>query len=158
MGIRIQFLGSGDAYASGGRLQTCILVEGMGPRFVFDCGATALAAMRTRDVDPNHVGLILLTHLHGDHFSGVPFFIIDATDASGREKPLTIAGPPGTRARIEALGDVLFPGMWNREVRFPLTFVEMTPETPYDFDGLTVTPYPVAHSPAANPTGEWATG
>ncbi len=149
--MRITFLGTGDAFSSGGRLPTCILVETDGPRVLLDCGPAVLAALKARDLDPGGIDAILLTHLHGDHFGGVPFFLLDAILGSVRSRPLTIAGPPETEVRVRALGEMLFPGVWDREAGFPLTFVEMSPESAHDVLGLSVIPYPVDHSPAANP-------
>ena len=68
---------------------------------------------------------IMLSHLHGDHFGGLPFLLLDAQFLARRERPLLIAGPPGTRARLDAAaGSVLseldqptsggFPGRWWR--------------------------------------------
>ena len=75
--MRIQFLGSGDAFGSGGRLQTCILMESPGFTCLIDCGASSLIALKRANVDPNNVDAILVTHLHGDHFGGIPFLILD---------------------------------------------------------------------------------
>ena len=44
--LSVAFLGSGDAFGSGGRLQTCILVRSATSHFLVDCGTTALIAMR----------------------------------------------------------------------------------------------------------------
>ncbi len=108
--IQVQFLGSGDAFGSGGRLQTCILVKAASNTFLVDCGATALTAMRRFGTNPNAIDLILPTHLHGDHFGGIPFFVLDAQLISKRTNPLLIAGPPFTRERITAAMEVFFPG------------------------------------------------
>lgn len=88
--VRIRFLGSGDAFGSGGRLQTCIHVEGGGTQFLVDCGASSLIAMKRVGVDPTSIDVALITHLHGDHFGGLPFLILDA-QFSRRSRPLTIA-------------------------------------------------------------------
>lgn len=71
--VQVRFLGSGEAFGSGGRLQSCILVSHPGGRFLVDCGATAMVSLRRFDVDPNTIDSIFLTHLHGDHFGGFPF-------------------------------------------------------------------------------------
>ncbi len=76
--VEIAFLSSGDTFGSDGRLQTCISVRTRDDQFLIDCGASALSAMRRFRVDLNAIGMILLTHLHGDHFGGLPFFILDA--------------------------------------------------------------------------------
>jgi ribonuclease BN (tRNA processing enzyme) len=76
--VSVQFLGSGDAFGSGGRFQTCIYVWSDATHLLIDCGASSLVAMKRFGVDPLLVDTILLSHLHGDHFGGVPFFIMDA--------------------------------------------------------------------------------
>jgi ribonuclease BN (tRNA processing enzyme) len=92
--IRIRFLGCGDAFGSGGRLQTCILVQSNAHGCLVDCGASSLSALKRSGVDPNEIGTILISHLHGDHFGGLPFFVLDG-QFSGRSKDLRVAGPPG---------------------------------------------------------------
>ncbi|HVO65085.1 MAG TPA: hypothetical protein VMT12_01270 [Syntrophales bacterium] len=37
--VEVQFLGSGDAFGSGGRLQSCVLVKYSCGQFLIDCGA-----------------------------------------------------------------------------------------------------------------------
>lgn len=156
MTLRVKFLGTGDAFAAGGRGQTCVLLDGEpAGRCLLDCGATALTALQAQGIEPRSIDAILLTHLHGDHFAGVPFFLLDALVGSGRpaRRPLTVAGPPGTEARVRALGEVLYPGMGAKVPAFPLAFLEMTPEVRHEVAGFAVTPYPAAHSPDSNPTG-----
>src|SRR5919202_71309 len=76
--VNVRFLGSGDAFGSGGRFQTCIYVQFDTTHLLIDCGASSLIAMRRFRVDPSLIDTILLTDLHGDHFGGLPFFILDA--------------------------------------------------------------------------------
>jgi ribonuclease BN (tRNA processing enzyme) len=151
MTVQITFLGSGDAFGSGGRFQTCFLVESSAEPFLIDCGASSLIAMRRFRVAPNDVRLILLSHLHGDHFGGIPFFLLDAQLVSKRSRPLTIAGPAGTRSRLEQAAEALFPGSWQAERPFPLEIVELETERAERLEGLTVTPYPVDH-PSGGPS------
>ena len=76
--MRVRVVGSGDAFGSGGRFQTCIAVtddSGARPRVLLDCGATSLTAMRQQQLDPNEIDTVLVSHLHGDHFGGVPFLV-----------------------------------------------------------------------------------
>lgn len=147
--MKLHVLGCGDAFGSGGRLQTCFFVEGSSRGFLVDCGATALVAMRRYGVDPNEVGTIFLTHLHGDHFGGLPFFILDGQLVSRRTAPLLIAGPPGLRERLAALMEAMFPGSSSAHRRFPLTLVELSPETRAEIGGVEVTPFPVLHPSGA---------
>lgn len=149
--LEVQFLGCGDAFSSGGRLQTCFLVRSANGRFLIDCGATVLTSMRRFGVDPNGISFILLSHLHGDHIGGLPIFILDARYVSKRTAPLLIAGPPGTRKRILEAMEVLYPGSSATEDKFSLEFQEMEPGSHHQFGGVGVTPYEVSHGSGAPP-------
>ena len=89
-----------------------------------DCGPSALAALRREAFDPTRLTPILLTHLHGDHFGGVPFFLMDAHYATGRTRPLVIAGPAGVADAVARALEVLFPGSGGLVPRFPVTYVD----------------------------------
>jgi ribonuclease BN (tRNA processing enzyme) len=149
--VTVTFIGSGDAFGSGGRLQTCILVDGPGVRFAVDFGATSLVGLRQQGVDPNSIDLILLTHLHGDHCGGVPFLLVDAMLGSKRKTALTILGPTGTQAHLRRLHDALFPGSPVMEPRFPLEHLEIRPGEALHSRGLTVTAAAARHTPETNP-------
>ncbi len=149
--MRVRFLGSGDAFGSGGRFNTCIHVEGGGLSFLVDCGASSLIAMRRFGVEPNAVRTIFVSHLHGDHFGGLPFVILDAQLVSRRTAPLTIAGPPGLRERLAQAMEVLFPGSSRAERRFALEIVELVPGERVMLDGIAVTPFEVRHPSGAPP-------
>jgi len=143
--VVVQFLGSGDAFSSGCRLQTCILVSGK-TNFLIDCGASSLIGINQHGIDPNTISAILLTHLHADHSGGIPFFILDAKFNRKRVRPLTILGPQGTAAWYPRMMEVAFPGSYATERGFPLSVREMTPNEAEALDGLTVVPYTVSHA------------
>jgi ribonuclease BN (tRNA processing enzyme) len=152
MTSQVRFLGSGDAFGSGGRFQTCILGDIGGRRFLMDCGASSLIAMRSQGIDPNSIELILLTHMHGDHCAGVPFLLVDAMLGSKRKSPLLVAGPAGTRARMESLRESLFPGSSAMSPAFEYRYVELETGVRTDLDGVVVTAFAAAHTPQTNPT------
>ncbi len=145
----VQFLGSGDAFGSGGRLQACIYVQSDAASFLIDCGATALLAMRRFGVEPSSVDAILLSHLHGDHFGGLPFFYLDAQFISQRTKPLVVAGPPGLEERIRQTMEALFPGSSRTQQRFETEFIELTDEQETSIASISVVPYGVEHESGA---------
>ena len=149
--VSVQFLGCGDAFGSGGRLQTCIYVNSGSARFLLDCGASSMSALKRWHVKPNSVNAILLTHLHGDHFGGLPFFILDAQLVSKRTQPLSIAGPAGAEERIHAAQEVLFPGSSQVQQRYPIDYFEWTHGRPTQIAGLRITPYQVVHASGAPP-------
>ena len=148
-GVSVRFLGSGDAFGSGGRFQTCIYVWFDTTHFLIDCGASSLIAMKRFGVDPSLVDTILLTHLHGDHFGGLPFFVLDAQYVSRRRKPLVVAGPPGLGDRINEAMEVLYPGSSRTQRGFTLELVELTGEIATTVGPLVVTPYDVVHPSGA---------
>lgn len=147
--VRLQFLGSGDALGSGGRFQTCLHLHGAGDGGVLiDVGASSLVAMKRAGVDPSSIGWVLLTHLHGDHFAGLPFLVLDG-QFSRRTQPLTIAGPPGVEARVKTAMEVLFPGLAGTTQRFPVEFVELFDRQPATIGPAAVTPFAVVHASGA---------
>ena len=152
MTVRVTFVGSGDAFGAGGRFQTCILVDAPGLRFAIDFGASSLIALNQLAIDHNSIDAIILSHLHGDHCGGVPFFLVDAMLGAKRDRPLVIAGPPETQARLEIVGEAMFPGMGVMKPSFTLNYGEMEVMKPNPVRGLAVTPYPAAHTGGTNPT------
>jgi ribonuclease BN (tRNA processing enzyme) len=145
-GVELTFLGTGDAFGSGGRLQTCTLIRSAGGDMLVDCGPSALAALRRGALDPSSISAILLTHLHGDHFGGVPFFLMDAHYATGRTSPLVIAGPAGVADTVARALEALFPGSGGLVPRFPVAYVEWRDRDPTAIGSARVTPFEVRHS------------
>jgi ribonuclease BN (tRNA processing enzyme) len=148
--VALRFLGSGDAFGSGGRFQTCMHLSGAAGAVLIDCGASSLIAMKRDGVDPDDVDVVLLTHLHGDHFGGVPFLILDA-QFTRRARPLLIAGPPGVRARVETTMEALFPGSTGVPRKFEVKFIELAERSTARVGSATVTAFPVVHASGAPP-------
>ena len=148
--VQVRFLGSGDAFGSGGRLQSCILVSHPGGRFLVDCGATAMVSLRRFGVDANTIDSIFLTHLHGDHFGGLPFFILDAQFVSRRTAPLLVAGPPGLSKRLPGAMDAFFPGSSGVNRKFEIELREMEPRVPFPSGSVLVTPFIGMHPSGDN--------
>ncbi|HEY7218131.1 MAG TPA: MBL fold metallo-hydrolase, partial [Candidatus Binatia bacterium] len=75
--MKLHILGCGDAFGSGGRNQSGYLVETNDRLFLLDCGPTTLLAMKRAGLAPQQLNAIFLSHLHGDHFGGIPFLFIE---------------------------------------------------------------------------------
>jgi ribonuclease BN (tRNA processing enzyme) len=146
--VELQFIGSGDAFGSGGRFQTCLYLSGGGEPLLIDCGASSLIALKRSGVTPSEVGWVLLSHLHGDHFGGLPFLVLDG-QFSRRTRPLVVAGPPGVRQRVEAAMEVFFPGSTGVSRRFATEFVELAEREPRSLGPATVTAIGVEHASGA---------
>lgn len=123
--MRLTVIGCGDAFGSGGRFNTCFLIEASQSTILLDCGASTMVALHARGLDPASIAGVILSHLHGDHFGGLPFFLLDAQFLTRRDKPLLIAGPPGTGSRLTAVMEVFFPGSGATKWRFPLQVEEI---------------------------------
>jgi ribonuclease BN (tRNA processing enzyme) len=143
--MQLQFVGSGDAFGSGGRFNTCFHVAGREFNFLIDCGASSLVAMKRFGVDCNAIDLIVLTHYHADHCGGVPFFILDAQYLSRRTRPLTIAGPPPLNDWFVRQMDVAFEGLLRTTTKFELTLTELAPGAPWRFKNAEIRSFQVPH-------------
>jgi len=148
--MQLRFVGCGDALGSGGRANTCFHVTGKSVNFLIDCGASSLVALKRLDIISDEIDLILITHFHGDHFAGLPFFLLDA-QFSRRTRPLVIAGPQGIETRLPRVMEALFEHSSKTKQRFDLSVVTLNPEQSRSFGDVTVTPYPVVHGESGGP-------
>ena len=147
--VELAFLGCGDAFGSGGRLNTCFHVDAGSTRFLIDCGASSLAALHRNGLTTDDVDAILITHFHGDHYGGLPFLFLDAFVQRQRERPLTIVTPQTGPDRIRQLMEQLYPGMSSAMDKLDLRFQCYESYQTVDLDALRVTAHPVIHSDEA---------
>jgi ribonuclease BN (tRNA processing enzyme) len=91
MSMRLTIVGSGDAFGSGGRFNTCFRVESVDAAVLIDCGASTMVALGARRMDPNRLDGVIISHLHGDHFGGL---LIDAQHQSRRRRPSSSPARP----------------------------------------------------------------
>lgn len=106
-GAHVVVLGSGTPVADPDRAgpSTAIVVGDVG--LVFDAGANVLrrleaASGRHPALAPERVTRVFLTHLHSDHVLGLDELLVGAW-VLGRDTPLEVWGPPGTRALVDGL-------------------------------------------------------
>ena len=150
--MKLTIVGSGDAFGSGGRFNTCFWLETAKGTLLVDCGASSLVALKARGLDHARIDSIVLSHLHGDHFGGLPFLLLDAQFLARRERPLLIAGPPGTRARLDVALEAFFPGATGNKWRFAWEVMEIEVGQPTDVLGHSVTTTEVVHYSGAPST------
>ena len=163
--ITVTFAGCGDAFGSGGRFQACIHLRPEFPEapeasaapeapaalagpVLLDCGATSLAALRRCGLDPGEITAVFVSHLHGDHFGGLPFLILDG-QFSRRVAPLAVVGPPGTQQRLAAAMECLFPGSTQVRRRFEVSVVELSPGRTEQVAGVTARAWEARHPSGA---------
>jgi ribonuclease BN (tRNA processing enzyme) len=109
-GLDLTILGAGDAFASRGRFQSGYIIESPDCRILMEVGPTTLCAMKRMDFKPADIDIVLISHLHGDHFGGLPFLLLEYLYESPRHKSLTIAGPRQLEERTWRLFRTMFPG------------------------------------------------
>lgn len=107
--VEVTFLGTGDAFASGGRFQSGYIIDGGGCQVLMEAGPTVLCAMKRMNFAPADIDIVLISHLHGDHYGGLPFLILEYLWESPRTRPLTIAGPRHLEERAWKLFNTMFP-------------------------------------------------
>ena len=144
-------MGSGDAFGSGGHYQTCIALAEeatAAPTVLLDCGATTMTALREQRIDPNEISTVLVSHLHGDHFGGLPFLILDG-QFRRRTEDLTVIGPPGTGSRLDATMETQFPGSTQVKRRFEVRVLEHDHGRAKAVGDWRCTPFEVRHASGA---------
>jgi ribonuclease BN (tRNA processing enzyme) len=151
--MRLTVVGCGDAFGSGGRGNACFWIESADVAVALDLGATALVGMRRLGLDPNRIGAVVLSHLHGDHFGGLPFLLLDGQYDGARAAPLTVIGPCGTAERLRCALEVLYPGASGLSWRFPFDVVDLPCGVPHRFAHLGIETTEVPHQSGAPSTG-----
>jgi ribonuclease BN (tRNA processing enzyme) len=140
--LHLTFLGSGNAFGAEGRAFSSFILNG---RYLFDCGPTLLQQMRKAKAETGDIDVILISHFHADHFFGLPFFFLDAW-RNGREKELTIAGPPGIEERVQGMLDLGY-SMIPGKIKFPVRYIEVSDGLEAEAAGLQFTASTVIHVP-----------
>lgn len=150
MTVNVKFFGSGNAFADGGRSHACIYVSAPGVSLLLDCGGSSLPMIK-RYIDPARIAGIAVTHLHGDHFGGIPFFL-DEQKWARRKTPLAIGGPPSLQARVGLEGQAFTIDMTRASLGFETRYIVLD-RVERELGGARVSAIPVTHSPAAEPHG-----
>jgi ribonuclease BN (tRNA processing enzyme) len=149
--MHLQFVGCGDAFGSGGRFNTCFNLVGRDFSALIDCGATSMVALNKLSIRCNDISIILISHFHGDHIGGLPFFLLDANYVLKRQEPLTIVGPPSLKSRYAGVMENAFPGTKSLDLSFPLTLQELEIGQRSQIGPLLVTAFHVVHDDRAGP-------
>lgn len=147
--MQLTVIGSGDAFGSGGRLQTSFHVTDGDTNFLIDCGASTLIGMHRENLDPCNVGTIFISHLHGDHFAGLVWWKIHGHHTVRRQEKLTLVGPVGLEKRLFDACEALFPGSGKLPPRFEMEFVEFEAENPIEVNGTRLTAFAGEHPSGA---------
>ena len=99
MESRLTILGCGSAAPSLLRANTAQILEMAGKVILIDCGEGTQWQMLKRKISAFKIDIIFISHLHGDHYLGLPG-LLNTLSLYGREKPLKIFGPKGIKSLL----------------------------------------------------------
>jgi len=158
--LALTVLGTGDAFSSGGHPNSCYLIEPLEKNFgecraaLIDCGPTAVPMLHGMAFDLSKIDLVLLTHHHGDHIAGIAFLYLNYQFNVRRERPLTVAGPPGTEEKCEEI----FRASYGETAelmkrRFEMEYIELAEGIETQICGISILPKRVIHMKKGIPYG-----
>ena len=118
--MKLTILGCHSATPHANKAPTAQLLATKKQLFLIDCGEGTQVLLRKEKVKFAHIKHIFISHLHGDHFYGLPG-LISTFRLLGREAPLNIYGPKGIKESITLLLKLA-----NSWTNYPLHFHELT--------------------------------
>jgi ribonuclease Z len=116
--MRVIPLGTSSGKPTLKRNVSALAMAREGEWLLFDCGEGTQTQIIRAGLSPNRLAAIFITHLHGDHFNGLPG-LLSTMGMDGRERPLTLVGPPGIREYLDTLARLKV--LW---VNYPLDVQE----------------------------------
>lgn len=143
MDFSILVLGSGAATPTKARKCSSQVVR-IGPRrLLLDCGEATQNHLRQYHQRIQAIDTIFISHLHGDHFFGLPG-LLSTMHLCGRTEPVKLYAPKGIRALL----DVLF-AVSNTELQYNLEINELeldAPQLVLEDSYCRVTAFPLRHT------------
>jgi ribonuclease Z len=137
MDLSVFFAGTAGSVPTARRGLPAVLVRRGGDRLLFDCGeGTQRQLIRT--VGLPDVECVFLTHLHADHWLGLPG-MLKSFELRDRDAHLDVYGPPGTREMLASLRRVV------GRLRYPMQLTELAGGDEVRRDGCTITALEVSH-------------
>lgn len=151
--MKVTIVGSGDAFGTGGRAHTCFRIDSAAGAAIVDFGASSIASWKRLGLSFDQIDAVAISHLHGDHFGGLPFLLLDCQFIERRTRPLLLMGPPGFRERLRQACDAFFPGGAKMQWSFPWRVEEIAPGEPGQLCGFTIETFAVVHSSGSASAG-----
>lgn len=138
--LDVCLLGCGGMMPLPNRWLTSLLMRYNGNSILIDCGEGTQIAMKKKGLSPHPIRIILFTHFHADHISGLPGLLLSMGNAERSEK-VVMVGPKGLARVVNALR-VIAP-----ELPFEIEYIELTePEAELDFGDMKIKAFRVNHN------------
>ena len=143
---KLTVIGSGTLVPSAERSSPCHLIESDGTLLMLDAGPGAVHALARHGKPWWQVGHLVLTHFHTDHFADLPhlLFALKWASPSARTLPLHVIGPPGLRARVDALRTAH--GEFITHPGFDVAYSEVARDGTWADDSITLRFAPARHT------------
>ncbi len=139
--LELTFIGSGNAFAEGGRYWSSFLANG---RYLFDAPPTLLPHLKRLGPPLTELETVFLSHFHGDHFMGLPFLYLEYLYLTPREKDLFIVGPPGVEEKIEDFARRCYPEI-TKAAGYRRAYVDARPGQEQSVNGVSFQAVPMNH-------------
>jgi len=137
MDLDVLFIGTAGSAPTARRSLPATIVRRGGDRLLFDCGEGTQRQL-LRSIGLVELEEVFITHFHADHWLGLPG-MLKTFSLRGRDRGLTVYGPPGLKALFKAMSVVI------GKTTYPLELVELEPGQELQRDGYLVAPFAVQH-------------
>jgi ribonuclease Z len=137
MDLDVLFIGTAGSAPSARRALPATLVRRGGDRLLFDCGEGTQRQL-LKSIGLVELEEVFITHFHADHWLGLPG-MLKTFSLRGRERGLTVYGPPGLKALFNALRVVI------GKNTYPIELVELEAGVELKRDGYLIAPFAVEH-------------
>jgi ribonuclease BN (tRNA processing enzyme) len=136
--VSVTVLGSGDAFATAGRSQSGYLVRAGDTGILMDAGPDLLGSLKRKNIDPADIDMVVISHLHGDHYGGIPFLILEYMYETPRDRKINIVGPRNLETRCWRMMKLCYPRFDVDGIRHLLNFIEIGPHEHMRLDGVAI--------------------
>ncbi|MCR5776502.1 MAG: ribonuclease Z [Lachnospiraceae bacterium] len=137
--LDVCLLGCGGMMPLPYRWLTSLLLRYNGNNLLIDCGEGTQIALKEKGWSPKPIGMILFTHFHADHISGLPGLLLTMGNAE-KHDPLFLVGPRGLERTVKALLTIA------PELPFEIEYKELEGDTEFTWNGYRVNAFKVNHN------------
>ena len=149
----ITFIGTSDAFGSGGRRQAANFVRAPDGGILLDCGPTTLTGMAALGIPRDELDTIVISHYHGDHFGGIPLLLLAAKYTDKRSHPIRIVGPADVKGWVERASAALGHPHDEDEWPFEIIYQDFNVGADVDIGPGRLRAFDARHQPETKPHG-----